>query len=119
MDVIIGAAARRDESASAATVAPSHAGARPFTAALWGRLPTTMAAADRSANTVYTSVGGKPQLLPAIMEDAREDPAIAETLTAVAGPRIPARSSGWRTWGCSGREMDAVAGSSASPAQDA
>jgi hypothetical protein len=97
------------------------------------------------------------------MEDASEDPAIAETLTAVAGPRIPARSSGWpppdapgqreavlldssqadptaaemlqasirgcrdastasaagwRTWGCSGREMDAVAGSSASRAQD-
>jgi hypothetical protein len=59
MDVIIGPAARRGERASAATVAPSHAEAR-FTAALWGRPPATMAAADRSANTVYTSVGGKP-----------------------------------------------------------
>jgi AcrR family transcriptional regulator len=41
-------------------------------------------AAQVAANTVYTSVGGKPQLLAAITESGTGDPDVAETLTAVA-----------------------------------
>jgi AcrR family transcriptional regulator len=47
-------------------------------------------AARVAANTVYTSVGGKPQLLAAIMEGGTGDPAVAETLTAVARTTNPA-----------------------------
>ena len=47
-------------------------------------------AAQVAANTVYTSVGGKPQLLAAIMEGGTGDPGVAETLTAVARTTDPA-----------------------------
>jgi AcrR family transcriptional regulator len=47
-------------------------------------------AAQVAANTVYTSVGGKPQLLQAIMDDGSADPAGAETLAAVARATNPA-----------------------------
>ena len=47
-------------------------------------------AARVAANTVYTSVGGKPQLLAAIMEGGTGDPDVAETLTAVARTTDPA-----------------------------
>jgi AcrR family transcriptional regulator len=46
-------------------------------------------AARIAANTVYTSVGGKPQLLAAIMQDGTDDPGVAETLTAVARATDP------------------------------
>jgi AcrR family transcriptional regulator len=42
-----------------------------------------------AANTVYTSVGGKPQLLAAIMEEGTDDPGVAETLIAVAQATDP------------------------------
>jgi len=48
------------------------------------------AAAQVAANTVYTSVGGKPQLLAAITEGGTGDPDVAETLTAVARTSDPA-----------------------------
>jgi len=47
-------------------------------------------AAQVAANTVYTSVGGKPQLLAAITESGAGDPGVAETLTAVAQTTDPA-----------------------------
>ena len=47
-------------------------------------------AARVAANTVYTSVGGKPQLLAAITESGTGDPDVAETLTAVARTSDPA-----------------------------
>jgi AcrR family transcriptional regulator len=47
-------------------------------------------AAQVAPNTVYTSVGGKPQLLAAITEGGASDPGIAETLTAVARTTDPA-----------------------------
>jgi AcrR family transcriptional regulator len=47
-------------------------------------------AAQVAPNTVYTSVGGKPQLLAAITEGAADDPGVAETLTAVAQSTDPA-----------------------------
>ena len=46
--------------------------------------------AQVAANTVYTSVGGKPQLLAAITEGGTGDPDVAETLTAVARTTDPA-----------------------------
>ena len=47
-------------------------------------------AAQVAANTVYTSVGGKPQILAAITEGGTSDPGVAETLTAVARTTDPA-----------------------------
>jgi AcrR family transcriptional regulator len=47
-------------------------------------------AARVATNTVYTSVGGKPQLLAAITESGADDPDVAETLTAVARASDPA-----------------------------
>ena len=47
-------------------------------------------AARVTANTVYTSVGGKPQLLAAITEGGTGDPGVAETLTAAARTTDPA-----------------------------
>ena len=41
------------------------------------------AAAGVAVNTVYASVGGKPQLLVALIQDAAADPAVAATMTAV------------------------------------
>ncbi len=46
-------------------------------------------AAQVAANTVYTSVGGKPQLLAAIMERGTADPGVDETLAAVARATDP------------------------------
>ena len=48
-------------------------------------------AANVAANTIYTSVGGKPQLLLAIMEEGTGDPAGAETLAAIASTSDPAQ----------------------------
>jgi AcrR family transcriptional regulator len=48
-------------------------------------------AAQVAPNTVYTSVGGKPQLLAAITEGGAGDPGVAETLTAVARTTDPAQ----------------------------
>jgi AcrR family transcriptional regulator len=47
-------------------------------------------AARVAANTVYTSVGGKPRLLAAITEGGTGDPDVAETLAAVAQTTDPA-----------------------------
>ena len=41
------------------------------------------AAAGVAVNTVYASVGGKPQLLVALITDVAGDPAVAATMTAV------------------------------------
>jgi AcrR family transcriptional regulator len=46
-------------------------------------------AAQVAAHTVYTSVGGKPQLLAAIMERGTADPGVEETLAAVARATDP------------------------------
>jgi AcrR family transcriptional regulator len=40
-------------------------------------------AADVAANTVYTSLGGKPQLVVALIERAAADPAISTTLDSI------------------------------------
>ena len=47
-------------------------------------------AAQVAPNTVYTSVGGKPQLLAAITEGAADDPGVAQTLATVAQSTDPA-----------------------------
>jgi AcrR family transcriptional regulator len=47
-------------------------------------------AAQVAPNTVYTSVGGKPQLLAAITEGAADDPGVAQTLATVAQSPDPA-----------------------------
>jgi AcrR family transcriptional regulator len=82
---------RREQAAVATREAILEAAQELFVTQGYGR--TTVAqiaeAARVAANTVYTSVGGKPQLLAAIMEDGTGDPAIAETLTAVAQTTDP------------------------------
>ena len=77
---------RREQAAAATREAILDAARELF--ATRGYACTTVAqiaeAAQVAANTVYTSVGGKPQLLAAIMEGGAGDPGVAETLTAVA-----------------------------------
>jgi AcrR family transcriptional regulator len=83
---------RRKQAAAATREAILDAAGELF--ATQGYSRTTVAqiaeAAQVAANTVYTSVGGKPQLLGAIMDDGSGDPAAAETLAAVAQSTDPA-----------------------------
>jgi len=84
---------RRQQAAAATRDAILDAARELFAAQGYGR--TTMGqiadAAKVAANTVYTSVGGKPQLLLAIMEEGAGDPAGAETLAAIARTADPAQ----------------------------
>ena len=83
---------RRQQAAAATREAIIEAAQELF--ACQGYARTTVAqvaeAAQVAANTVYTSVGGKPQLLAAITESGTGDPDVAETLTAVARATNPA-----------------------------
>jgi AcrR family transcriptional regulator len=83
---------RRQQAAAATREAIIEAAQELF--ACQGYARTTVAqiaeAAQVAANTVYMSVGGKPQLLAAITEGGTGDPDVAETLTAVAGATDPA-----------------------------
>jgi AcrR family transcriptional regulator len=83
---------RRQQAAAAPREAIIEAALELF--ACQGYARTTVAqiaeAAQVAANTVYTSVGGKPQLLAAITEGGTGDPDVAETLTAVARTTDPA-----------------------------
>ena len=83
---------RRQQAAAATREAIIEAALKLF--ACQGYARTTVAqiaeAARVAANTVYTSVGGKPQLLAAITEGGTGDPDVAETLTAVARTTDPA-----------------------------
>ena len=83
---------RRQQAAAATREAIIEAAQKLF--ACQGYARTTVAqiaeAAQVAANTVYTSVGGKPQLLAAITESGTGDPDVAETLTAVARTSDPA-----------------------------
>ena len=83
---------RRQQAAAATREAIIEAAQELF--ACQGYARTTVAqvaeAAQVAANTVYTSVGGKPQLLAAITEGGTGDPDVAETLTAVAQATDPA-----------------------------
>jgi len=82
---------RRQQAAAATRNAIIEAAQELF--ACQGYARTTVAqiaeAARVAANTVYTSVGGKPQLLAAITEGGTGDPDVAETLTAVARTTDP------------------------------
>jgi AcrR family transcriptional regulator len=83
---------RRQQAAAATREAIIEAAQELFVSQGYGC--TTVAqiaeAAQVAPNTVYTSVGGKPQLLAAITEGAADDPGVAETLTAVAQSTDPA-----------------------------
>ncbi|MFZ0165836.1 MAG: helix-turn-helix domain-containing protein [Trebonia sp.] len=83
---------RRQQAAAATREAIIEAALELF--ACQGYARTTVAqiaeAARVAVNTVYTSVGGKPQLLAAITESGTGDPDVAETLTAVARTSDPA-----------------------------
>ena len=83
---------RRQQAAAATREAIIEAALELF--ACQGYARTTVAqiaeAARVAANTVYTSVGGKPQLLAAITQSGTDDPDVAETLTAVARASDPA-----------------------------
>ena len=83
---------RRQQAAAATREAIIEAAQELFATQGYGR--TTVAqiaeAARVAANTVYTSVGGKPQLLAAITERGTGDPGVAETLTAVTRATDPA-----------------------------
>ena len=84
---------RRQQAAAATREAITEAALELF--ARQGYARTTVAqiaeAAQVAANTVYTSVGGKPQLLAAITESGTGDPDVAETLTTVARATDPAQ----------------------------
>src|ERR1700722_6033622 len=83
---------RRQQAASPTPDAILGAAQNLFAARGYARPPVAQiaTAAQVAANTVYTSVGGKPQLLAAIMQDGTSDPAITETLTAAAQTTDPA-----------------------------
>jgi AcrR family transcriptional regulator len=82
---------RREMAAAATREAIIEAARELF--ATQGYACTTVAQIAESAqvvtNTIYTSVGGKPQLLAAIMEEGAGDPGVYETLTAVAKSQDP------------------------------
>jgi AcrR family transcriptional regulator len=77
---------RRQQAAAATREAIVEAAQELFAAQGYGRTTVAQIAelARVAANTVYTSVGGKPQLLAAIVEGGIGDPDVAETLAAVA-----------------------------------
>ena len=83
---------RRQQAAAATREAIIEAAQELFATQGYGR--TTVAqiaeAAQVAANTVYTSVGGKPQVLAAITEGGTGDPDVAETLAAVGRTTDPA-----------------------------
>ena len=83
---------RRQQAAAATRNAIIEAAQELF--ACQGYARTTVAqvaeAAQVAANTVYTSVGSKPQLLAAITESGTGDPDVADTLIAVARATDPA-----------------------------
>lgn len=83
---------RRQQAAAATRQAIIEAAQELF--ASQGYACTTVAqiaeAAQVAANTVYTSVGGKLQLLAAITESGTGDPDVAGTLAAVARATDPA-----------------------------
>ncbi len=83
---------RRQQAAAATRDAIIEAAQELF--ACQGYARTTVAqiaeAARVAANTVYTSVGGKPQILAAITEGGTGDADVVETLTAVARTTDPA-----------------------------
>jgi AcrR family transcriptional regulator len=83
---------RREQAAAATRDAILDAAQELFATQGYGRTTVAQIAATAhvAANTVYTSVGGKPQLLAAIMEDGTSDPAIAETLAGAARTADPA-----------------------------
>ena len=83
---------RRQQAAAATREAIIEAAQELFTAQGYARTTVTQIAeaARVAANTVYTSVGGKPQLLAAITEGGIADPGVAETLAAVARTTDPA-----------------------------
>ena len=84
---------RRQQAAAATREAIIEAALELF--ARQGYARTTVAqvaeAARVAANTVYTSVGGKPRLLAAITEGGTPDPDVADTLTAAARTTDPAQ----------------------------
>lgn len=83
---------RREQAAAATREAILDAARELFASQGYGR--TTMgqiaSAARVAANTVYTSVGGKPQVLLAIIEEGTGDPTAAETIEAVGRTTDPA-----------------------------
>ena len=83
---------RRQQAAAATREAIIEAAQELFAAQGYARTTVTQIAeaARVAANTVYTSVGGKPQLLAAITEGGIADPGVAETLAAVARTTDPA-----------------------------
>jgi AcrR family transcriptional regulator len=83
---------RREQAAAATRQAILDAAQELFATQGYGRTTVAQiaAAARVATNTVYTSVGGKPQLLSAITRDSTHDPAVADTLSAVAGATDPA-----------------------------
>jgi AcrR family transcriptional regulator len=82
---------RREQAAAATREAILDAARELFATQGYGRTTVIQIAeaARVAANTVYTSVGGKPQLLAAIVDDGSGDPAVAEALTAVARTTDP------------------------------
>jgi len=83
---------RRQQAAAATREAIIEAALELFASQGYARTTVAQIAATAqvAANTVYTSVGGKPQLLAAITEGGTGDPDVAETLTAVARTTDPA-----------------------------
>jgi AcrR family transcriptional regulator len=83
---------RREQAAAATRQAILDAAQELFATQGYGRTTVAQiaAAARVATNTVYTSVGGKPQLLSAITQDGTHDPAVADTLTAVGRATDPA-----------------------------
>ena len=83
---------RREQAAAATREAILQAAQALFVTQGYGctTVAQIAAAAQVAANTVYTSVGGKPQLLAAIMEGGTADPGVGETLAAVARATDPA-----------------------------
>ena len=78
--------ARRSAAAAATRAAVLDAALRLFEQRSYAgtAIADVAAAADVAVTTVYSSVGGKPQLLVALIQDAAGDPAIGAAMTAVA-----------------------------------
>jgi AcrR family transcriptional regulator len=83
---------RREQAAQATRQAILDAAQELFASHGYSRTTVTQIAkaAHVATNTVYTSVGGKPQLLAAITADGTNDPAVADTLAAVTSTTDPA-----------------------------
>jgi AcrR family transcriptional regulator len=83
---------RREQAAAATRQAILDAARELFATQGYSRTTVGQIAevAQVAANTVYISVGGKPRLLVAIMDDGSGDPAVADALAAVARSTSPA-----------------------------